>query len=610
MFGRRDIPPVILLLFVIILVMCTLSQIIVVHQTKHMQKFRSAREIHAELREMDRNLRQMMRRPVPSLEHNRKVLINELNQIKIRDILKQAEERNVMENKLVPNNVIYTDRNLKLSKMSKQDPKSNVVEPYTEKINSQNISVSRNKDENNNVKLVLSRIADQSSILRSSGLKVNNNSLEPLTSSQGKSQANEEVTNVINSQPDRSKDISTGGIDHYLTPTQSLHTSSHRKRKITKSRMRKQTAQTETNPHHPSLRTIRISDYDYSSKIRKTALETSSIVVDYNAKTFMNITNDTVTAHQEDTKIDRRQTTDDHHINVNTTKPDVIDPINYCPEVPPNLVGRVFLDLNHTHDLTGRDIIDLNPEVKFGGQWRPHHCTARHRVAVIVPYRDRESHLTVLLSHLHPILQRQLLDYRIYVVEQAGQKTFNKAQIMNAAFLEALRQYNFQCFVFHDVDLVPEDDRNMYSCPIQPRHMSMAIDEMGYKLAYDELVGGVLNMRTEHFLRVNGYSNLYWGWGAEDDDMAYRIMHVGLKIIRPPEMIARYKMIRHTKRSPSDWRKRTRLLYTGTRRYRNDGLNNLEYKLSFVKEERLFTHIMVQIGEPPPGFDDNSRAHG
>jgi predicted glycosyltransferase involved in capsule biosynthesis len=43
-----------------------------------------------------------------------------------------------------------------------------------------------------------------------------------------------------------------------------------------------------------------------------------------------------------------------------------------------------------------------------------------------------------------------------------------------------------------------------------------------YRLAYQELVGGVLNMRTEHFQKVNGYSNLYWGWGAEDDDMAYR----------------------------------------------------------------------------------------
>lgn len=53
---------------------------------------------------------------------------------------------------------------------------------------------------------------------------------------------------------------------------------------------------------------------------------------------------------------------------------------------------------------------------------------------------------------------------------------------MNAAFVEALKvKDSFHCFVFHDVDLVPEDDRNMYSCPQQPRHMSVAIDEMGYK---------------------------------------------------------------------------------------------------------------------------------
>ena len=52
---------------------------------------------------------------------------------------------------------------------------------------------------------------------------------------------------------------------------------------------------------------------------------------------------------------------------------------------------------------------------------------------------------------------------------------------MNVGFVEALKLDHFHCFVFHDVDLVPEDDRNMYSCPSQPRHMSVAIDEMGYK---------------------------------------------------------------------------------------------------------------------------------
>ena len=52
---------------------------------------------------------------------------------------------------------------------------------------------------------------------------------------------------------------------------------------------------------------------------------------------------------------------------------------------------------------------------------------------------------------------------------------------MNAAFIYASNEYDYQCFVFHDVDLIPEDDRNMYSCPILPRHMSIAVNEMNYQ---------------------------------------------------------------------------------------------------------------------------------
>lgn len=36
------------------------------------------------------------------------------------------------------------------------------------------------------------------------------------------------------------------------------------------------------------------------------------------------------------------------------------------------------------------------------------------------------------------------------------------------------------------------------------------------------LVGGVLAIKNHQFEMVNGYSNQFWGWGGEDDDMAYR----------------------------------------------------------------------------------------
>lgn len=109
-------------------------------------------------------------------------------------------------------------------------------------------------------------------------------------------------------------------------------------------------------------------------------------------------------------------------------------------------------------------------------------------------------------------------EYQIFVVEPTTplKVRFNKGRVMNAAYLEALKMRSkIDCFIFHDVDLIPEDDRNLYSCPPLPRHLSAAIDKFDYKLPYDYLVGGVFAISTKHYEMINGYSNIYWGWGAE-----------------------------------------------------------------------------------------------
>ena len=49
----------------------------------------------------------------------------------------------------------------------------------------------------------------------------------------------------------------------------------------------------------------------------------------------------------------------------------------------------------------------------------------------------------------------------------------------------------------------------------------------------------------EQFRDVNGYSNMYWGWGGEDDDMFNRVFSRGYTIRRPPFHLARYKMTFH-----------------------------------------------------------------
>ena len=43
--------------------------------------------------------------------------------------------------------------------------------------------------------------------------------------------------------------------------------------------------------------------------------------------------------------------------------------------------------------------------------------------------------------------------------------------------------------------------------------------------------------------RLNGYSNEFWGWGGEDDDMYRRIRYHQLKIARYKPEIARLVLI-------------------------------------------------------------------
>ncbi|RUS83871.1 hypothetical protein EGW08_008352 [Elysia chlorotica] len=229
----------------------------------------------------------------------------------------------------------------------------------------------------------------------------------------------------------------------------------------------------------------------------------------------------------------------------------------------------------------------LEPLLLPGGLYIPQDCRPSHKVAVIVPFRERCQVDFYKDAVMHPFLQRQRLQYGVYVIEQVGDSLFNRALLMNVGYTEALRLHpSFDCFVFHDVDLLPLDDRISYSCGDQPIHLT--------RLMYANLFGGASMLTRDMVEKVNGFSNVFFGWGGEDDDMSFRVRSHNMTINRYTLDIARYTMIRHVKENKID---RQKLLKEGRKRIHRDGLNTLKYELIELDLKPLFTLIKVKVNQ-------------
>ncbi|XP_075710794.1 beta-1,4-galactosyltransferase 3-like isoform X2 [Rhinoderma darwinii] len=230
----------------------------------------------------------------------------------------------------------------------------------------------------------------------------------------------------------------------------------------------------------------------------------------------------------------------------------------YCPVKSPILVGPLTISVTKPPSL--KKIQLKNRYVQSGGYFSPRHCFGRYRTAVIIPHRNRESHLRTLLYYLHPFLQRQQLHYTIFVVHQAGNATFNRAKLLNVGVREALRYDDWDCLISHDVDLVPENDYNLYVCDdLYPKHLSSAMDKF-----------------------------------------QYRIRLSGMSMTRTPLNLGRYKMIPHDRDSGNEENSHRHNLLRNTRlNWRDDGMNSLDFHLISREKTLLYTNITVDIGDAP-----------
>jgi predicted glycosyltransferase involved in capsule biosynthesis len=160
------------------------------------------------------------------------------------------------------------------------------------------------------------------------------------------------------------------------------------------------------------------------------------------------------------------------------------------------------------------------------------------KYSIIISYRNREEHLSVLLPRLKEIFTNK--SYEIIIAEQDNNEKFQKNSLYNIA----TEKSTGDIFIFHDVDYYPSDDVSYYTTsdvPLYPVRNLIFLNQEGTQRDFDDIPegyrnfhqnvgdhsGGVFVLHRELFYKMNGLNPYYKGWGKEDDDTRDRLRLLG-----------------------------------------------------------------------------------
>ncbi|KAJ8316960.1 hypothetical protein KUTeg_004864 [Tegillarca granosa] len=190
---------------------------------------------------------------------------------------------------------------------------------------------------------------------------------------------------------------------------------------------------------------------------------------------------------------------------------------NTCPNVCSDTDGAAEMNIKETSRAT--KLMDIEDEKSWGP----------HKMAVVVPFRDRIEALVEFAPFMHNYLNKRKIRHAFYVINQGDNFRFNRGALINIGYIESRAECDHICM--HDVDTIPVNPNITYPYPEKgPFHVSSP--DIHPRNHYKSFVGGILIIRNEHFKELNGFSNRYWGWGAEDDDFGIRMRTKRLTIYR------------------------------------------------------------------------------
>lgn len=246
------------------------------------------------------------------------------------------------------------------------------------------------------------------------------------------------------------------------------------------------------------------------------------------------------------------------------------------------------------------------------------------KIYFIFPYRNRQSHLEKMIPSLTSYMENKGLNYEIVIAEQDNNKSFRKGWLFNVAagYLKTIMDDFY--VILHDIDMIPTNidytpirkntDEVMPFCKnsytsdkMTAIHMASQVSEHNYDCltiypGYTYYFGGVLSIHVDGYIKANGYSNNYPGWGelaarAEDDDFYFRCLKSDIHCYRRKPGV--FESLPHSKHwGDPELMKKNHEKYMSElqgSQYLSDGYNTTTGTVK-IKQQEKYIHLLIDEG--------------
>lgn len=198
---------------------------------------------------------------------------------------------------------------------------------------------------------------------------------------------------------------------------------------------------------------------------------------------------------------------------------------------------------------------------------------------IVVPYRDREQHLKDFLEKTPKYFNERNITYDILIAELDDIGDWNAGLVCNS-MINFKKKSNYKYLYIHHVDVYPISGDWVYP---QTNEVFFNMGDYGSCL-----------MKMDDFLKVGGYRNGFWGWGAEDNDLNDKLLKSGVKPVDVTKLND-YK-VEYDVKHQNHLRKFESVNYSNSHRILFTSYNrNTDSVFDFNKYGK--THSLKKIGE-------------